>query len=61
MVLAIQALSKFVVGKSLSSITSNLGGFYRDITSEPQLRWLGPEKGGKALIYLNIVFLQHIK
>ena len=42
---AIEALKPFVVGKTLESITANLGAFWSDITGDSQLRWLGPEKG----------------
>ncbi|GAA3585397.1 L-fuconate dehydratase [Snuella lapsa] len=44
-VAAIKALSHLVVGKSLESFTQNMGGFWKMITSDSQLRWLGPEKG----------------
>ncbi len=42
---AIQALSYLVVGKTLESFTSDMAGFWRMITGDSQLRWLGPEKG----------------
>jgi L-fuconate dehydratase len=42
---AVRALQHHVVGKSLESITSDLRAFYRLLTVDPQLRWLGPEKG----------------
>ncbi|MFZ0661886.1 MAG: L-fuconate dehydratase [Acidobacteriaceae bacterium] len=42
---AIRYLSRFVVGRDLSSITDDLGAFYRQLTSDTQFRWLGPEKG----------------
>jgi L-fuconate dehydratase len=42
---ALRYLTRFVVGRTLSSITSDLGGFYRQLTSDSQFRWLGPEKG----------------
>ncbi len=38
-------LAAKVVGRSLSSITGNWGLFWRELTSDSQLRWLGPEKG----------------
>lgn len=41
----IQALRHLVVGRDLESITSDMGGFWRDITGDSQLRWIGPEKG----------------
>lgn len=44
-VLAVQALARLVVGRTLESIYSNFGKFWREITSESQLRWIGPEKG----------------
>lgn len=42
---AIEALSFHVVGKSLGEITSDMVGFWRSLTGDTQLRWLGPEKG----------------
>ncbi len=42
---ALRYLSKFVIDRSLSSITDNFAGFYRELTSDSQFRWLGPEKG----------------
>lgn len=44
-VAAVRALEHLVVGKSLEEITSGMRGFWRSLTSEDQLRWLGPEKG----------------
>lgn len=44
-VCAIQALAGLVVGKSLQDIVSDFRGFYRLLTSDGQMRWLGPEKG----------------
>lgn len=42
---AIQSLSYLVKGKTLESFTSNMAGFWKTMTSDSQLRWLGPEKG----------------
>jgi L-fuconate dehydratase len=42
---ALRYLSRFAVGRTLSSITDDLGAFYRLLTSDSQFRWLGPEKG----------------
>ena len=42
---AIAALMPIVAGRTLESITANMGGFWRELTGESQLRWLGPEKG----------------
>ncbi|WP_016951980.1 L-fuconate dehydratase [Anabaena sp. PCC 7108] len=44
-VLAEKDLSHLVVGHTLESFTKNMGEFWRHITSDSQLRWLGPEKG----------------
>ena len=42
---ALRYLTRYVVGRDLASITNNLGAFYRQLTSDSQFRWLGPEKG----------------
>lgn len=42
---AILSLSPLVIGKTLESFTSDMAGFWRMITGDSQLRWLGPEKG----------------
>jgi L-fuconate dehydratase len=44
-VAAINALKYLVLGKSLGSFTENMGAFWRMITGDSHLRWLGPEKG----------------
>src|SRR5439155_26697551 len=44
-VAAIEALSHHVVGVELAELTGAMGAFWRRITSDSQLRWLGPEKG----------------
>lgn len=44
-VAAINALKPLVVGKQLESFTENMGAFWRMITGDSQLRWVGPEKG----------------
>jgi len=42
---AIKSLSYLVIGKTLGSFTEDMGDFWKMITSDSQLRWLGPEKG----------------
>src|SRR5690606_38526466 len=42
---AIHALAPMVVGRSLTSITDDMGAFWSELTGDPQLRWLGPDKG----------------
>ena len=44
-VAAARALSPLVVGVSLEEIRNDMAGFWRRLTSESQLRWVGPEKG----------------
>jgi L-fuconate dehydratase len=44
-VVAVHALKHHVIGRRLADITGNLRAFYRDLTVDKQLRWLGPEKG----------------
>ncbi len=44
-VAAIESLSPLLLGKSLESFTQNMGEFWKMITGDSQLRWLGPEKG----------------
>jgi L-fuconate dehydratase len=44
-VAAVRALEFVVVGRSLEEITGGMREFWRALTSEDQLRWLGPEKG----------------
>jgi L-fuconate dehydratase len=44
-VAAINALAPLVIGKTLESFTANMGAFWRMITGDSQLRWVGPEKG----------------
>ncbi|MFI0779573.1 L-fuconate dehydratase [Streptomyces sp. NPDC021212] len=34
-----------LLGRDVADITSDLGGIYRELQSDAQLRWLGPEKG----------------
>lgn len=44
-VAAIQSLSHLIVGKTLESFTADMAAFWRMVTGDSQLRWLGPEKG----------------
>jgi L-fuconate dehydratase len=44
-VAAIDALKRLVIGKTLESFTAEMGAFWRMITGDSQLRWVGPEKG----------------
>lgn len=42
---AIKALSNLVVGLDLDWIRDDMGRFWRHITGDSQLRWIGPDKG----------------
>ena len=44
-VAAIEALMPRLQGMSLAEITSDMGAFWRYMTSDSQLRWVGPDKG----------------
>src|SRR4051794_4320717 len=44
-VAAVEALKPLVTGKTLESFASDMGAFWRMITGDSQLRWVGPEKG----------------
>jgi L-fuconate dehydratase len=44
-VAAVDALKPLVLGRTLESFTSDMGGFWRHITGDSQLRWVGPDKG----------------
>jgi len=42
---AIRAMQHLIVGKSLAWIAEDMGRFWRHMTSDSQLRWIGPDKG----------------
>ena len=44
-VAAARMIAQRIVGLSLESITSDMAGFWRFLTGDSQLRWLGPDKG----------------
>src|SRR5678815_5993834 len=44
-VAAVRALARHVEGRRLEDLTADMRTFYRQLTVDPQLRWLGPEKG----------------
>ena len=44
-VAAVKALAPLIKGKSLAEFTKDMGKFWKMITGDSQLRWLGPEKG----------------
>ncbi len=63
-VAAINALAPIVIGRTLESIVSDMRGFWRAITGDQQLRWIGPEKGAIHLAsaaLVNAVWDLHAK
>jgi L-fuconate dehydratase len=54
-VAAVRALAPLIVGRTLASITVHLGEFWRHITGDSQLRWIGPEKGAIHLATAAVV------
>lgn len=44
-VAAFQSLAPLVVGASFDDIRMNMASFWRQLVSDSQLRWVGPEKG----------------
>lgn len=46
---AIEALRPRVVGLKLTDIAADMGGFWRHVTGDSQLRWIGPDKGAMHL------------
>jgi L-fuconate dehydratase len=44
-VAAIDALAPHVVGADVDELVADLGGLWRQLVTDSQLRWLGPEKG----------------
>ncbi|PYS23166.1 MAG: fuconate dehydratase [Acidobacteria bacterium] len=44
-VAAVHALKHHLLGRTLESITQDFAGFWLGLTSDSQVRWLGPEKG----------------
>lgn len=52
---AIRAHQHLVVGRSLSDFIEAPGRFWRDLTADSQLRWIGPDKGAVHLALAAIV------
>lgn len=47
--LAIEAMRHLVIGSELSEIRRNPGQYWRHLTGDSQLRWIGPDKGAMHL------------
>jgi L-fuconate dehydratase len=42
---AVRALAPHVIGRTVAELAADQVGFWRSLTADPQLRWIGPEKG----------------
>ncbi len=47
--MAIDAMRHLVVGTDLATVLENPGQYWRHLTSDSQLRWIGPDKGAMHL------------
>ena len=47
--MAIEAMRHLVVGTDLAHVVENPGKYWRHLTSDSQLRWIGPDKGAMHL------------
>lgn len=54
-VAAINALVPLVMGRDLDELLADMGGLWRGLTRDTQLRWLGPEKGVTHLAVAAVV------
>lgn len=54
-VAALRALAPLVIGRTLESFTADMGAFWRYITGDSQLRWIGPDKGAMHLATAALV------
>jgi len=53
--MTVKALSYLVKGRNAGDIFLSFGKFWRELTSESQLRWIGPEKGVTHLAVAAII------
>jgi L-fuconate dehydratase len=54
-VAAARAMAPLVCGRSLEEFTADMGAFWRRVTGDSQLRWIGPDKGAVHLATAAIV------
>jgi L-fuconate dehydratase len=54
-VAAARALEPLVAGRTLESVTADMGAFWNEVTGDSQLRWVGPEKGVMHLATAAVV------
>jgi L-fuconate dehydratase len=51
----VRALQHLLIGRTLDQIVADLRGFWRSLTNDSQLRWIGPEKGAIHLATAAVV------
>lgn len=54
-VAAVEAMRPLIVGRSLDEFVEHPGRFWRHLTGDSQLRWIGPEKGAIHLATAAVV------
>lgn len=54
-VTAVQAMRRLIRGRSLEECTEDMGAFWRRLTGDSQLRWIGPDKGAVHLATAAVV------
>ena len=54
-VAAVEAMRPLVCGRSLEEFAADPGGFWRRVTGDSQLRWIGPDKGAVHLATAAVV------
>ena len=54
-VAGIAALAPYIVGRSVADVCDDMGGFFKQLTHDSQLRWLGPEKGVMQMAIAAVV------
>ena len=51
---ATESFIPFCIGHKLSDIFGDFGRFWKSLTCEEQIRWVGPEKGWSKLNHILI-------
>lgn len=54
-VAAVRSLAPLVCGRDLEECTADMGSFWRQLTGDSQLRWIGPDKGAVHLATAAVV------
>ena len=50
-----RAAARSCVGRSIEELFADMGGFWRELVGDSQLRWIGPEKGAIHLATAAVV------